>query len=131
MVNEERTAAGLNALTMDDSLSAAACVRAREIVTSFSHTRPDGSSFSTVASGAYGENIKNLTDTWSLISSWQSVKDTTIGIFGEDGLGWGMLGNIGDTANEVFDGSWVVQQYRDWFNGAVKDLYTTGTQGGN
>ena len=84
-----------------------------------------------IADGAYGENIKNLTDTWSLISSWQSVKDTTIGIFGEDGLGWGMLGNIGDTANEVFDGSRVVQQYLDWFNGAVKDLYTTGTQGGN
>ena len=84
-----------------------------------------------IADGAYGENIKNLTDTWSLISSWQSIKDTTIGIFGEEGLGWGMLGNIGDTANEVFDGSWVVQQYLDWFNGAVKDLYTTGTQGGN
>lgn len=73
MVNEERAAAGLNALTMDDSLSAAACVRAREIVTSFSHTRPNGSSFSTVASGAYGENIaKGQQSAARVMAAWMS-----------------------------------------------------------
>ena len=73
MVNEERAAAGLNALTMDDSLNAAACVRAREIVTSFSHTRPDGSSFSTVASGAYGENIaKGQQSAARVMAAWMS-----------------------------------------------------------
>ena len=73
MVNEERAAAGLNALTMDDSLSAAACIRAREIVTSFSHTRPDGSSFSTVTSGAYGENIaKGQQSAARVMAAWMS-----------------------------------------------------------
>ena len=73
MVNEERAAAGLNALTMDDSLSAAAYVRAREIVTSFSHTRPDGSSFSTVTSGAYGENIaKGQQSAARVMAAWMS-----------------------------------------------------------
>ena len=38
-------------------LTAAACVRAREIVELFSHTRPDGSSWSTVSSKVNGENI--------------------------------------------------------------------------
>lgn len=63
LVNEERAKAGLSALTVDSRAAAAAEVRAREIVTSFSHTRPDGSSFSTALtqSGASfrgaGENI--------------------------------------------------------------------------
>lgn len=56
-VNAERAAAGLGSLTVDEDLTAAACVRAREIVELFSHTRPDGSSWSTVSSKANGENI--------------------------------------------------------------------------
>ena len=63
LVNAERAKAGLGALTLDKSIEAAALVRAREIEISFSHTRPDGRSFSTVLtdngisfSGA-GENI--------------------------------------------------------------------------
>ncbi len=63
IVNAERAKAGLGALTLDKSIEAAALVRAREIEISFSHTRPDGRSFSTVLndngisfSGA-GENI--------------------------------------------------------------------------
>ena len=56
-VNAERAAAGLNSLTVDADLTAAACVRAREIVELFSHTRPDGSSWSTVSSKVNGENI--------------------------------------------------------------------------
>lgn len=63
LVNEERQKAGLNALTLDLTASAAAQVRAKEIVTTFSHTRPDGSSFATALKeqGIYyrqaGENI--------------------------------------------------------------------------
>lgn len=48
LVNEERAKAGLSALTMDADITAAANVRAKEIKELFSHTRPDGSSFSTV-----------------------------------------------------------------------------------
>jgi uncharacterized protein YkwD len=58
-VNAERAAAGLGALKVDSDLTAAACVRAKEISTSgnFSHTRPDGSSCFTVSSKVFGENI--------------------------------------------------------------------------
>lgn len=48
LVNKERAKAGLPALEMQADLTAAANVRAREIKQSFSHTRPDGSSFSSV-----------------------------------------------------------------------------------
>ncbi len=63
LVNKERTQVGLSKVTLDNSLKNAAMTRAKEIVTSFSHTRPNGSAFSTVLAeqkisyrGA-GENI--------------------------------------------------------------------------
>ena len=46
LVNQERAKAGLSPVTADTSIQAAAQVRAKEIEKSFSHTRPDGSSFS-------------------------------------------------------------------------------------
>lgn len=63
LVNEERARAGLSALELDMGITAAANVRAVEIKQSFSHTRPDGSSFSTalkeqgVSYRGSGENI--------------------------------------------------------------------------
>lgn len=63
LVNQERAKAGLSALTTNSTLSAAANKRAKETSQSFSHTRPDGTSFSTVlkeyniAYRAAGENI--------------------------------------------------------------------------
>ncbi|HCT65032.1 MAG TPA: serine protease [Lachnospiraceae bacterium] len=63
LVNAERAKEGLSALSVDAKVAAAAQVRAAEIKTSFSHTRPDGRScFTALAeagasySGA-GENI--------------------------------------------------------------------------
>ncbi len=63
LVNQERSKAGLSPVTADATLQSAAQIRAKEIEISFSHTRPDGSSFSSVLSqqgisyrGA-GENI--------------------------------------------------------------------------
>lgn len=47
LVNEERAKAGLNALTLNTELSKMSEARAREIAVLFSHTRPDGSSWST------------------------------------------------------------------------------------
>ena len=55
--NMERAARGLTELRVDSELTRAATVRARELVESFSHTRPDGSSWSSVSSAARGENI--------------------------------------------------------------------------
>lgn len=63
LVNEERVKAGLSELTIDTQVEAAALTRAKEIKQSFSHTRPDGSSFSTalkeqgVSYKGSGENI--------------------------------------------------------------------------
>lgn len=63
LVNQERAKAGLSPVTADTSIQAAAQVRAKEIEKSFSHTRPDGSSFSTaltqqgVTYRGSGENI--------------------------------------------------------------------------
>lgn len=48
LVNKERKAAGLGEVAFSDELSAAALVRAKEIVRSFSHTRPNGTSCFTV-----------------------------------------------------------------------------------
>ena len=48
LVNAERAKVNLPALTMTTKLNEAALVRAKETVQSFSHTRPNGSSFSTV-----------------------------------------------------------------------------------
>lgn len=56
-VNEERAAAGLNSLTMDTTLLNGAMTRAAELSIYYSHTRPDGTKFSTINSKAYGENI--------------------------------------------------------------------------
>jgi uncharacterized protein YkwD len=48
IVNQERAKAGLNGLTMSKSLVAPANKRAMEIKDKFSHTRPNGSAWSTV-----------------------------------------------------------------------------------
>lgn len=52
LVNEERAKAGLPALTVDRGAASAAQVRAKEIERSFSHTRPDGSSFNSALTEA-------------------------------------------------------------------------------
>lgn len=63
LVNVERAKEGLSPLTIDANAAKAADIRAKEIQTKFDHTRPNGSSFSTVLrengvsfNGA-GENI--------------------------------------------------------------------------
>ena len=63
LVNAERAKYGLSALKVDSRVQQAAQVRAAETVQSFSHTRPNGSSFSTALTEAgvsytrSGENI--------------------------------------------------------------------------
>lgn len=63
LVNEERIKAGLNPVILDEAASNAALIRSKEIVSSFSHTRPNGSSFSTalkeqgISYRRAGENI--------------------------------------------------------------------------
>jgi len=56
-VNMERSKRGLGALRVSAELTRAARIRGSEITRKFSHTRPDGTSWRTVSSAAYGENI--------------------------------------------------------------------------
>jgi len=57
LVNAARAEAGVAPLAWSDSLHQSAQVRAAEIIQSFSHTRPDGSSCFTVNPLCHGENI--------------------------------------------------------------------------
>ena len=59
LVNKERAANGLNALTMTKSLTDGAMIRAAETTVSFSHTRPNGERCFTAFewTSAAGENI--------------------------------------------------------------------------
>ena len=63
LVNKARVEAGVHELTIDYDLCRAAQVRAKECVTTFSHTRPDGTPYKTaiaeagVVSNYTGENV--------------------------------------------------------------------------
>lgn len=71
--NMERATRGLTELRVDDELTRAAAVRAHELVESFSHTRPDGSSWSTVSSAVSGENIARGHDSADrVMAAWMS-----------------------------------------------------------
>ncbi|MCI5546981.1 MAG: CAP domain-containing protein [Clostridiales bacterium] len=72
-VNAERAQRSLTLLSEDSDLTAAACIRAREIASVFSHTRPDGSSCFTVSEKAYGENIaKGYGTVDKVMAAWMS-----------------------------------------------------------
>lgn len=107
LVNKERAKAGLSPLKESAAASSAAAVRAKEIAVNFSHTRPDGSGFSTALqqSGATfrgaGENIaygqrtpEAVMDSWMNSSGHRanilSKSFTTIGVgYYQDGNGTG------------------------------------------
>ena len=60
LVNIERRKAGVKPLALSDELMRAAAVRSQEIIKVFSHTRPDGTKFSSLVSRhgrRIGENI--------------------------------------------------------------------------
>ncbi|MBO5210229.1 MAG: hypothetical protein J6B68_12955 [Lachnospiraceae bacterium] len=73
-VNHERKAIGLPELTWNSELAAAAEVRAKEITTVFSHTRPDGSNWWTVNEKAvYGENLaKGYQSADDVMKAWMA-----------------------------------------------------------
>lgn len=72
--NNQRAAAGLGALTWNDGLEAAAMVRATEIVTTWSHTRPNGTDWWTVNSNImYGENLaKGYSSADAAVAGWMA-----------------------------------------------------------
>ncbi len=71
--NADRAKTGLSQLTVDPELTRAACVRAQEIVSKFSHTRPNGQRGITASAKAVGENIaKGQQSAAKVMAAWMS-----------------------------------------------------------
>ena len=98
LVNQERANAGLSALTTNATITSAANKRAQETAQSFSHTRPNGSSFSTVLKEygvpfrAAGENIAYGQKTpQEVVTGWMNSPGHRANIlkssFGKIGIG--------------------------------------------
>ena len=76
LVNQARADAGYPALTWNDTLAAACDVRAKELVTNFGHTRPDGTSEGTASNWLeLGENIatgRSLGTSQAVMDAWMA-----------------------------------------------------------
>ena len=99
IMNQERAAAGVGAITQNAALDAVAQIRAQEIVQSFAHTRPNGTSCFTVLDEggiAYmtaGENIAAGYGTPAdVMSGWMNSEghraNILNGSFGQVGIGY-------------------------------------------
>jgi uncharacterized protein YkwD len=104
--NAERASAGLSKLTVSSELTRAACVRAQEIVSKFSHTRPDGSAWSTVSSSARGENIAmGQQSADKVMAAWMSSSGHRANILRSS------FGSIGVCAYKVGNTMYWVQEF--------------------
>lgn len=102
LVNQQRSANGLSAVKLNDTVSAAAQLRAEECAASFSHTRPNGASCFTALremgvnySGA-AENIAYGQDTpQEVVNAWMNSdghrKNILNGKYTEIGIGYAVI----------------------------------------
>ena len=99
IMNQERANAGIGGITQNASLDAVAQIRAQEIVQSFSHTRPDGTSCFTaleqngISYTAAGENIAAGYGTPAeVMTGWMNSDghraNILNGSFGQVGIGY-------------------------------------------
>lgn len=99
LMNQERAAAGVGGISQNASLDAVAQIRAQEIVQSFAHTRPDGSSCFTVLDQngivymTAGENIAAGYGTPAdVMAGWMNSEghraNILNGSFGQVGIGY-------------------------------------------
>ena len=104
LVNAERAKAGLAPLSLNTTASSAALTRARETVSVFSHTRPDGRNFSTALTEAgisysfCGENIAyGQTTPEQVMNDWMNSSGHRANIlqsnFSQIGIGHYISGN--------------------------------------
>ena len=110
LVNIERAREGLKPLVYDATIEDAALVRAKEIQTSFSHTRPNGTSFATAMKEAgvnyrrAGENIawgqKTPED---VVNAWMNSPSHRANIMNEN---YGRIG-VGHLTNARGTSYWV------------------------
>lgn len=108
LVNEERAKAGVAPLERSDALSAAAQVRARETVSSFSHTRPDGREFRTVLEENgidyrnCGENIAMGYETpETVVEAWMNSEGHRANILSGDFASIG-IGRCEDDSGQLY-----------------------------
>ncbi|MBQ3431126.1 CAP domain-containing protein [Candidatus Saccharibacteria bacterium] len=92
LVNEEREKNGLSPLSWGTTCEAGAAVRARELMASYSHTRPDGSSWETAcpipeSGGWSGENLmagNAAVSPASVVTAWMNSPDHRANILNEN-----------------------------------------------
>ena len=111
LCNEQRAANGLGPLTEDAALDSRAQIRAGEIITSFSHTRPDGSSCFTVIGDVSwttcGENIAAGYQTpQDVVNGWMNSEGHRANIlnpaFTKIGVGYCTGGSYGTNWVQLF-----------------------------
>ncbi len=104
LVNQERAAQGLNPLKAVPALHQAAEIRSQELVTSFSHTRPDGRSCSTVLNDTgiawrtTGENIAyGYSSPEAVMEGWMNSAGHRANILNQnfDSIGIGVISQNG------------------------------------
>ena len=102
LMNQQRVAQGLSELVWSDALTDAAQVRANEITTMFSHTRPNGSAFWTVDSSCqYGENLAKLYQSADAVyTAWMNSPTHAANIMD------GGYKTVGIAICQTGDGSW-------------------------
>ena len=88
LVNAERAKHGVAPLSADNALMGSADIRAKELVSLFSHSRPDGSDYTTVLpSGlnAWGENVAmGQTSPEKVMESWMNSSGHRANILSSD-----------------------------------------------
>lgn len=92
LVNQERAKNGLGALSWGSTCEGAATVRARELMQAYSHTRPDGSSWSTACpipqtGGMSGENLNAgnaAVSPETVVASWMASPEHRANILNKD-----------------------------------------------
>lgn len=86
LVNAQRAASGLGALTWSTGLESCALVRSQEIVSKFSHTRPNGTSWYTVDSNLmWGENLaKGYASAQEVVDAWMASPSHAANILASD-----------------------------------------------
>ena len=73
LINRERAAAGLPELEFDPYLESSAIIRSAEASVTWSHTRPNGSAWNTVAKDLGGENLgSGYKSADSVINGWMN-----------------------------------------------------------
>ena len=102
LINAQRNGSGLPSLVWRDGLADAAAVRAQEITSVFSHTRPDGSNWWTVNSTLqYGENLAKLyQSSSSVVNAWMNSPTHRANIMDSSFV------TVGMAIYQTADGSW-------------------------